>query len=609
MRISKTIRVVRLSLLFCLALAWSSAPAQAADGQRWAVVVGVNQYVQLSHLNFCVADARKLRDQLVSAGFPADNVFLLVDGPDARSQPNRANIQRQIGSVLAVAAQDDLVLVSFSGHGVHLDGKSYFCPAEASLDDPQTTMVPLELIYQQLEASKARQKLLLVDACRNDPRPSGSRDATSHQRSLKGLADQLAAVPAGILALSSSAAGQISWEDEQFGHGVFMHYVMEGLSGQADVQGNRDGAVSLLELYAYSELQTKRWVLRNKPGYLQTPELLGKITGDFPLGRKASPPLAQAPFSATAARGHQQAWAKYLGQPIDLTNTQGMKLTLIPPGEFVMGSTLSAEEIDRRLPGGKPEYYADEHPHHAVRLTRPFYLGTHEVTVADFRRFVTATGHKTTAEKEGNALGYKDGKWEEVAGLNWQQPGFDQQDTHPVTCVSWEDASAFCQWLSREDGRSYRLPTEAEWEYACRAGTETIFFWGDDPDAGEGYLNGADETGTLDGRSWAYKFNFKDGYAATSPVGRFKPNAFGLYDVLGNVNEWCHDWSDGSYYAASPVDDPPGAAAGSLRVRRGGSWSYEPGFCRSAYRIYATPGYRSVSLGFRVASSSVDASK
>lgn len=399
MQTRPTIRVVRVCLVLCLALAWQRSPAVAADGQRWAVVVGVNQYVELQDLNFCVADARKFRDQLVSAGFPADNVFLLVDGSDAASQPNRANIQRQIASVLQVAEKDDLVLVSFSGHGVHLDGKSYFCPSEANLDNAQTTMVPLELIYKQLEASQSRQKLLLVDACRNDPRPPGSRDATSHQRSLKGLSDELKAVPAGILALSSAAEGQLSWEDEQFGHGVFMHFVMEGLSGRADleVNGNRNGAVSLLELYAYSNLQTKRWVLRNRPGYLQTPELLGKITGDFDLGRKVSPPLAVAPFSGTTARGHQQAWAKHVGQPVESSNRIGMKLTLIPPGEVVMGSTVSAEEIDRRFPGGKVEYYAAEHPHHTVRLTRPFYLGTHEVTVGDFRRFVTATGHKTTA--------------------------------------------------------------------------------------------------------------------------------------------------------------------------------------------------------------------
>jgi len=286
-----------------------------------------------------------------------------------------------------------------------------------------------------------------------------------------------------------------------------------------------------------------------------------------------------------------------------------MKLTLIPPGQFVMGSAVSAEEIDRRFPGGKVEWYEWEHPHHTIRLTRPFYLGTHEVTVADFRRFVTATGHKTTAEKGGTAWGLKPGgDYQEIDGLNWQKPGFDQEDTHPVTCVSWDDAVAFCHWLSREEGRTYRLPTEAEWEYACRAGTDTLFFWGDDPDDGQGYLNGADETGTPDGRAWRYKFNFKDGYAATSPVGRFKPNAFGLCDMLGNVWEWCSDWWGSGYSGESPVDDPPGAAAGSSRVDRGGGWDNGARSCRSAGRGDAAPGRRDSLLGFRVASSSVDAS-
>jgi len=320
------------------------------------------------------------------------------------------------------------------------------------------------------------------------------------------------------------------------------------------------------------------------------------------------PAPAISPFDAAQAREYQQKWAGYLGVKVEFTNSIGMRFKLIPAGEFVMGSSMSAQEIDRRLPGGTVDHYADEHPHHTVRLTRPFYLGMHEVTVGDFRRFVTATGHKTTAEREGKARGYKDRKREEIDGLDWQKPGFYQQDTHPVTCVSWDDAMAFCQWLSREDGRTYRLPTEAEWEYACRAGTDTIFFWGDEPDNGEGYLNGADETGKPDGCNWTHKFNFKDGYWATSPAGRFKPNAFGLYDVLGNVWEWCSDWSGSGYYGESPVDDPPGPVAGSRRMNRGGGWNDDARRCRPAFRGGREPAYRSNNQGFRVASSSVDAS-
>jgi len=257
-----------------------------------------------------------------------------------------------------------------------------------------------------------------------------------------------------------------------------------------------------------------------------------------------------------------------------LTNSIGMKLTLIPPGEFLMGSSVSAEEIDRRFPGGKVEWYEDEHPQHLVRLTRPFYLGMHQVTVSDLRRFVDATG-------------YKDREWSDIKGLSWKTTGFDQQETHPVTCVSWDDAMAFCDWLSREEGRTYRLPTEAEWEYACRAGSTTLWCFGDDESSlGEYAWYGANSEGK------------------THPVAEKKPNAWGLYDMYGNVWEWCSDWYGA--YQSTAVDDPTGAGAGLLRVDRGGGWGSDARGCRSADRHVGTPGDRSDYLGFRVASGSVD---
>jgi uncharacterized caspase-like protein len=273
-------------LVLCLLIPSNLLGAQD-EGQRWAVLIGVNEYTKLRNLQFCVADARRMRDQLVEGGFPAENVFLLVDKANRQvDQPFRENILDRIRAVLQAAGKNDLVLVMFSGHGVHLDGTSYFCPTESDLKNPQNTMVPLDLIYLQLEASEARHKLLLVDACRNDPRRDGERDALAHQRDLQGLAEQLKALPKGkgILALSSAAAGQISWECDKLGHGVFTNYVMEGLSGEADIQGNRDGVVSLLELYNYANVQTRRWVLNNRPDSIQTPELYGRIGEDYSLG-------------------------------------------------------------------------------------------------------------------------------------------------------------------------------------------------------------------------------------------------------------------------------------------------------------------------------------
>ena len=260
-----------------------------------------------------------------------------------------------------------------------------------------------------------------------------------------------------------------------------------------------------------------------------------------------------------------------------IINSIGMKLKRIPTGEFTMGSKLTAEEVHRRFPGGGVSYYEDEHPWHRVRITKPFYLGVHEVTVGDFRRFVAAMGYRTTAESEGKAWGYDQGEWTEVTALTWKHPGFPQTDEHPVTCVSWTDAEAFCRWLSQQEGCTYRLPTEAEWEYACRAGTDTVFFWGDEASKGEGYLNAADLTGPPGGGSWSSKFEFRDGHATTASVGSFKANAWGLYDMHGNVWEWCQDWAAGDYYINSPADDPTGPATGSLRVDRGRQLAHQPG--------------------------------
>lgn len=290
--------------------------------------------------------------------------------------------------------------------------------------------------------------------------------------------------------------------------------------------------------------------------------------------------------------------------PSELSNSLGMKLQLIPAGEFMMGSKLSPEQTHKRFPGGEASFssYEDEHPRHRVRLTKAFYLGAQEVTVGQFRRFVSLTGYRTTAEREGTAWGYREGKWSNFAGLTWQSPDFDQTDSHPVTCVSWEDAVAFCEWLSQSEGRQYRLPTEAEWEYACRAGTDTAFFWGDEPSNGKGYLNGADSSGKPDGGFWGNPFRFHDGHVRTSPVGSYRSNGYGLYDMHGNVNEWCSDYYSSDYYSKSPVNDPTGPSGEStFRVNRGGCWVYNAGGCRSASRGCYAPSFRSIDLGFRVA--------
>ncbi len=192
------------------------------------------------------------------------------------------------------------------------------------------------------------------------------------------------------------------------------------------------------------------------------------------------------------------------------------------------------------------------------------------------------------------------GKFEFKAEYSWRNPGFEQTDEHPVVCVSWNDAVAFCEWLSRKEGKSYRLPTEAEWEYACRAGTSTRYWCGDDQEKLAEVANVADATAKAKFPDWKFSISASDGYVFTSPVGSFRPNPFGLYDMHGNALQWCADWYDKKYYEKSSADDPTGPSSGSSRVLRGGSWSDGPGDVRSAFRLWCSPDGRDFGTGFRV---------
>jgi formylglycine-generating enzyme required for sulfatase activity len=272
--------------------------------------------------------------------------------------------------------------------------------------------------------------------------------------------------------------------------------------------------------------------------------------------------------------------------PMEFTNSIGMRFVLVKPGTFLMGSP--ADEEGR---------FDNEHQHE-VTITKAFYLGVHPVTVGQWRRFA-ATGDVTEAGRGGGAYGWTGSVWEKGANYNWQSPGFPQDDSHPVTCVSCDDAVAFCEWLTRgEPDRPYRLPSEAEWEFACRGGADPspLPFHFAQPctalSSAQANFDGGHPYGG------AAKGPYRQG---TTPVGSFESNRLGLYDVHGNVWEWCHDWYAADYYSASPAADPPGPPSGSVRVHRGGGWFHHGKFCRAATRFRAGSGSRRSNLGFRVA--------
>lgn len=245
-----------------------------------------------------------------------------------------------------------------------------------------------------------------------------------------------------------------------------------------------------------------------------------------------------------------------------ITNSLGMQLVLIPPGEFLKGATPDDLDADD-----------SERPQRLVQIANSYYLGAHEVTVGQFQAFVQATGYQTEAEKEGG------GYWDDVSRsirfdpeVHWRLPNWGRpaELDHPVTQVRWNDAVAFCEWLSALEGVLYRLPTETEWEYACRAGRTTRWCCGED-------------LGSLVDVAW-YDAN---SHSQVQPVGRKKPNRWGLYDMHGNVCEWCQG-------------SPPAQVGQAKKPCCGGSFENGPMECRASYRDCMPPSYRYFTIGFRV---------
>jgi sulfatase modifying factor 1 len=231
---------------------------------------------------------------------------------------------------------------------------------------------------------------------------------------------------------------------------------------------------------------------------------------------------------------------------------------------------------------------------------RPIYFGIHEVTIAQFRAFVEATEHLTDAESDEirGGVGLVNKVPTQDTPFSWRETGFPQSDQHPVVNVSWNDAQAFVEWLSEKEARHYRLPTEAEWEYACLAGAKTAFSHGDDPEQLFQIANLADQSFAAEFPNMKGPTKANDGHAFTAPVGNFAPNGFGLHDMHGNVFEWCNDW-----WAPEPnrdLNNRSGPRSGSFKVFRGGSWLSYPWQATAQTRQFISPGLRDYTIGFRV---------
>jgi formylglycine-generating enzyme required for sulfatase activity len=606
-----------LRSLLCLSLLALSLPpassAQPAGGKKYALLVGVAEYssAHFPPLQYAEKDVEELAKLLrqPAAGFASVRILTTARGEkDRAATPTAANVRRALRELAEGKTRHDTVLLALAGHGVQLevadpDDKgpprtySYFCPADASKSGASYStgkserLINLKAeVFKALSDCDAGTRLFLMDACRNEL----TADATARSLDLARMD-----IPVGVAGMFSCSAGEKAFESRKLGHGVFFHFVLEGLRGKAK---NDRGEVTWKRLEEFvSERVTEDIGGIVGGGARQTPLVVGSLRGKSPVlvgpgggaGRRPADEVVRAKETSreggAAPGGREKPGTEGVvkgGKAF--TNSIGMRLVPIPAGTFTMGSP--ADEKDRE---------DSEGPQHEVEVSE-FYLGVHEVTVGQFRAFANAAGYRTEAEKGGGATGFTRGKWQQDPGRNWKNPGFAQGEEHPVTCVSWNDARAFCDWLNKQPdkkrpaGWAYRLPREAEWEYACRAGARDyqVFHFG---------TSLAARQANFDGRRPYGEAAKGACLGRTAQVGSYKENAFGLHDMHGNVWEWCADWFGKDYYKLSPRRDPAGPPGGSGRVVRGGGWSYFGGGCRSAFRGTSAQGYRADDLGIRVA--------
>ncbi len=435
----------------------------------------------------------------------------------------------------------------------------------------------------------AEKVIILADTCHSGGIDGGigKRSISDNSELVNRYLQNLGTAKGGIALLTSAEAREVSREGKQWGegHGVFTHFVLEGMRGAAD--RNRDGIVTTGELFEYVRDKVKQ-----ETDYRQHPNIGSNgFDRNLPItiaNKQIQILTKRFTFQVVTVdeRGRENSRTTKKAELFseDLGDGVTLEMVKIPAGTFLMGT--EDEEIKKLCQTYDEEWFRVESPQHEVNVPS-FWMGRYPITQAQWR--IVAGWESIERELNPDPSYFKD---------NYEG---SERWTRPVESISWEEAVEFCARLSKKTNGKYRLPTEAEWEYACRAGTTTAFHFG------ETILT---QLANYIGIDWEkmYPGNYRNGLKGiyrreqTTPVGHFKvANAFGLYDMHGNVWEWCADhWHD-SYHGA-PRDGSAWITGGNrkYRILRGGSWYYYPAYCRSAYRLRDTPANRVSSLGFRV---------
>ena len=579
----------------------STLYAQYQTFDRWAVIVGISRYKHSQlNLKYADRDAEELYNVLVTpsgGGFKQEHICKLTN-EDATT----GNITRALRSFLKKPAREDLVLIYFACHGApdfDRPGNVYLLGHDTAPDDIAGTALPMREIDISLKENLHAEKVIvLVDACHSAAIGGGigRRSAIADSTLLKRYLLEISRARGGLALLASAEANEVSFEDSRWGggHGVFTHYLLEGMRGAADIDAN--GIITIGELFEYVRDNVKRATDykqhpfigsnafdRNLPialvaQKLQTAQSLTGISeqGEILENVRIQPPQRSRLHELFSVETHTFEFKTIsvndFGQPVeqrhqtaefwveDLGNGITLEMVLIPGGTFLMG----ASEAESKR-------YANERPQHHVAV-KPLLMSKYSITNV---------------------------QWSAIASLQQVnrklklRPSRHWSAKQPVVGISWQDAVEFCNRLSQKASKAYRLATEAEWEYACRAGTKTPFHFG--------------ETITSDIANCDATFPYRSTPKGikrekATPVGRFQiANHFGLFDMHGNVWEWCLDhWHDS--YNKAPVSGEAWLdnSENHNRALRGGSWRNDPIRCRSASRWYGRADERANNIGFRV---------
>ncbi|MDF7821822.1 SUMF1/EgtB/PvdO family nonheme iron enzyme [Runella sp. MFBS21] len=517
-------------------------------GRRVALVIGNAAYTHISPLRNPLNDVSKMTTALKLLGFEVTPV----------TNTSRQSLRQVIDKWGEQLRAGDVALFYYAGHAVEVEGVNYLCPTDANprnIKQVAYETLPIELVLGWMEIAHTQTNIVLLDACRDNPFRSLFR-TTSVDGGLSSMT-----APSGTFIGFAASPGHKS-SDGDGDNGLYTEAILGAIA-----RANRTIDQIFNEVNA---------TVRRRSGGKQVPFKNSSLEADFYFKPTDTPGPYTPPVRTEPAK--------------PVVDLEPVAMRYITGGSFEMGSS-----------DGK----ADEKPVHRATV-KGFRMATYETTVGEFEKFVEASDYKTDAEKEGFSYVWNGKEWEKRNGINWRHGAdgsIQSNRQHPVINVSHNDAVAYCEWLSRKTGKTYRLPTEAEWEYAAGNGsTHSKYSWGNS--ATEGVSgNVADETAkkTFTGRT--VFSGYADGYTYTAPVGSYKANEFGLHDMTGNVSEWCSDWYGSDYYANSGTSsNPTGPTTGSGRVLRGGSWYSDPAFGRVALRSYSAPSFCYDNVGFRVVS-------